>query len=147
MNPDQVQELRQKLKLFLGLDQYRRFISTLPKTAEELFFWQEKLWNEFTSRHPQFASLKHADIKKSLKICSLHESEFETQERVVSCGRIGLSKEYLAARDEFFPFAQHNLYDCKAEIERYVQVECCRQCCDVRESWMIRTPLTDDHKT
>lgn len=59
----EAEQIRNRLRTFLGDDRYEKFVTRVPSKVEgrRLLFWQERAWDEFVGANPD-CSLSLAEI-------------------------------------------------------------------------------------
>ncbi len=132
-------ELRTALKTFLGRDQYKKFIEQGLRLinhgeVRRLAFWQEVAWSKFVSAQPQF-SVSLAELREILRICPLHEIEFETEVINVFHGCVDYSMDYIKERNLRFPWAGRDIVsDEGAHWPDQVSIWFCVQCREIYDA-------------
>jgi hypothetical protein len=94
---------RRTLLAFLGAERFRKFVEQLNR-AGRLRFWQEQVWAEFVSAHPEFSAALD-EIRSALRICEMHGSELIPETAEVFHGCRDYAQWYIEARNRLFPHA------------------------------------------
>lgn len=133
-------ELIERFRSFAGGERFRKFLRTTNTDAvykRRFLFWQEQLWDEFCTSHPEYAQLSSDDLFALFRICHIHESRLLDDHVPATYGHWRFPQEYLLALEKSFPFA--NMMYCGDSVERQRHanhsVKYCPECRDALIEW------------
>jgi len=119
-------KIKTAFREFAGDERYRKFVRAISQRCPEkgrLFFWQEQLWNEFSSAHPEDTT-SQGEILRILRVCYIHNSDLAPMPPVDEpAAEFRRTPEYDQAVDNLFPLATGHFFYCP---------ECHRE----RQEWM-----------
>jgi hypothetical protein len=118
-------EIRTEFKRFAGAERFRKFVRFIGNECRgkgRLFFWQEQLWDEFTSKFAD-ARLSPAQILRVFCVCDVHGCELEELPSDDPKGKIRWTPEYDQAKETLFPLG-NGLYvsclRCQSEQQTWI---------------------------
>ena len=131
-------ELRQALAAFVGDDKYRKFVQQGIRRGR-MRYWQEQVWSQFTSEHPEFA-VTTDELVAVLRVCHLHGDELRPDTVEVIHGHVDWAKWYTDALVRLFPNAAEDVVSTEGrpfESDR-IEVWYCQSCREARAAWQSR---------
>src|SRR5215218_4888141 len=128
-----VNEVRSSFRKFSGEARFRQFVRAVSQSCPKkgrIFYWQEKLWDEFISTNAS-AFTSEDDILEAFRICDVHGCELETPPSEDSSAEIRDTPEYNEAFRTLFPLAASRYWvcpQCRVEHQRWISenAEHCR---------------------
>ncbi len=102
--------VRQAFRSVVGDESFRRFVRALNTGRQDrLRFWQEQLWQRFTSAYPAM-DLPLASIWSYFRFCEVHGSELEEDVVPIKRGSFRLTADEIKDRDQNFPYARSTVH-------------------------------------
>jgi hypothetical protein len=127
-------QIRDKFETFCGPSKFTQFLESFNKTARKrgrLTFFQEKLWDEFTKKCPEFRSLEFEKLIPIFRICHVHKVPLIDQEVPIVRGLhdVHYSPQYETAASELFPYAGEFVLNSPAfESKQSLTIDRCNEC-------------------
>lgn len=107
-------ELRASFRRFTGHDRYTKFVRTLNRACRSkgrLFFWQERLWEEFAATTPD-APRVGEEVMAALSVCDVHDCPLQSPPDESPLPEIRDTPECELACNTLFPFAINGTLVC-----------------------------------
>lgn len=141
---------RNRFAEFVGAETLDRFMDALhnkPTCRRRLFHWQERLWDDFRSRH-QIEEMAHVQLLELFTYCHLHDEELEAEipEENMSYhdhrrakGTYSLREAYRRVTAGYFPFAAYE--EISLDPAQPARSSHCARCCDALRDYRNKTHL------
>lgn len=96
------ESFRSTFENFLGTERFVKFVR--QGAVPRLLYWQEREWDRFIEKHPEFASAL-PKLGVLLRFCFVHRQELVQDRIEVFHGTVRYDDAYMAEHKRLFPYA------------------------------------------